>query len=111
MAERVAARHLRRTAGRHSRQFQALVQVVDEYEDAAKALQRKGKRALQDLKDAIATDPEFALNNDKSGGDLFYGLMQQIQDMEKAMESASDSGGELGHAYDEFNRWALKWMK
>jgi len=105
----------------YSRTFQSLVKVIDAFDAANKSLQRKGVRALQDIKDAVAEDQEFArkdqtprpdvLSPGQGRGNLMYGLNQQFEGLTEALSEANEAASSLNHAYDELNRWALKHLK
>lgn len=112
----------RRTAGTsYDRQFQTIVKAVDDFGDANKVLQRDVSKALQDIKKQLSRDVFFhsedltprpgAMSPGQGRGDRQYGFDQQVEYMEKALKEAEEAASSLDWAYDEFNRWALKWMK
>lgn len=90
----------------HASLFQKLVQTVDKFEDSNKNLQRSAPKILRDIKDAVAqshgADPD---------SNLMYGFQQQMSLMKEAMDDANHAANTLGDAYDEFNRWASKWLR
>lgn len=88
-------------AGDYDRLFQDLVKVVDDFTDAAKKAEA-GRRTLH----AIVTKAEASL---PEGSDELYGFKQEVEWLLDALNAADRASQELGNAYDDLNKRALRY--
>ena len=105
LEERVAARFAssqRESGNGYGPHFVKIVPIVDELEGAAKKLPA-AKAALEQLLGLVKRDPDL-----KDKGNVQYGLEQQINFVEKEIDSVEKAVSRLAEAYDDANSWFLK---
>jgi hypothetical protein len=82
-----------------------LVQHVDGMEGASKKHADRAKNLIDDLKEMVDRESAFGGND----SNRTFGARQAIQDMEQALQTYTAASDQLGHAYDELNKWWSKW--